>query len=63
MLIKGSMFGYHGISKGYYEDELTKIVDPKHRSMKQFFQEEVADVFGWIFFVNYVISVGTDYVY
>ena len=38
--------GYHALTKGFYENELVKILDPGHRSMRQFFQEEVTDAFG-----------------
>ncbi len=33
---------YHGITLGYYESELLRRVDPKHRSIGQYFQDEIA---------------------
>ena len=33
---------YHAITLGYYESELLRRVDPKHRSLGQFFQDEIA---------------------
>ncbi|KNC86166.1 beta-lactamase [Sphaeroforma arctica JP610] len=33
--------GYHGISRGLYANEICKIVDPKHRSINTFLEEEV----------------------
>jgi CubicO group peptidase (beta-lactamase class C family) len=34
--------GYHAISLGWYQSELLRRVDPKHRRLSQFFQEEIA---------------------
>jgi CubicO group peptidase (beta-lactamase class C family) len=38
----GTQQVYHGITLGYYESELLRRVDPKHRSLGQYFQEEIA---------------------
>jgi CubicO group peptidase (beta-lactamase class C family) len=38
----GTRQAYHAISLGFYEGELMRRVDPRHRSLGQFFQEEVA---------------------
>ncbi|MGO8946361.1 MAG: serine hydrolase domain-containing protein [Ktedonobacterales bacterium] len=38
----GTRHGYHAISLGWYESELIRRVDPKHRTIGQFFQDEVA---------------------
>jgi len=38
----GSNHGYHGLSIGFYEGELLRRVDPQHRSLGRFFQEEIA---------------------
>lgn len=38
----GTRHGYHGISLGWYESELVRRVDPKHRTIGKFFQDEVA---------------------
>jgi CubicO group peptidase (beta-lactamase class C family) len=38
----GTRQGYHAISLGFYENELLRRVDPQHRSIGQFFQEEIA---------------------
>ncbi|MHA1642362.1 MAG: serine hydrolase domain-containing protein [Promethearchaeota archaeon] len=38
----GEKQGYHGITLGWYENELIRRTDPKHRSIGQFFQEEIA---------------------
>ena len=39
----GTRHGYHGISLGWYEGELIRRVDPKRRSIGEYFREEVAD--------------------
>jgi len=37
---------YHAISLGFYESELLRRVDPQHRSLGQFFQDEIAAPLG-----------------
>ena len=38
----GTRQAYHAITLGYYESELLRRVDPLHRSLGQFFQDEIA---------------------
>jgi CubicO group peptidase (beta-lactamase class C family) len=38
----GTRQAYHAISLGFYEGELLRRVDPQHRSLGQFFQDEIA---------------------
>jgi CubicO group peptidase (beta-lactamase class C family) len=38
----GSRQAYHAISLGFYEGELLRRIDPQHRSLGQFFQDEIA---------------------
>jgi CubicO group peptidase (beta-lactamase class C family) len=38
----GTKHAYHAYSLGWYESALLRKVDPKHRTMGRFFQEEVA---------------------
>ena len=38
----GTRQAYHAISLGFYENELLRRIDPKHRSLGQFFQDEIA---------------------
>jgi CubicO group peptidase (beta-lactamase class C family) len=38
----GTRQAYHGITLGYYESELLRRVDPKHRTLGRFFQDEIA---------------------
>ncbi len=42
----GTRQAYHGITLGFYESELLRRVDPAHRSLGQFFQEEIATPLG-----------------
>jgi CubicO group peptidase (beta-lactamase class C family) len=42
----GSRQAYHGITLGFYESELLRRVDPQHRSIGQFFQDEIATPLG-----------------
>jgi CubicO group peptidase (beta-lactamase class C family) len=48
----GTKQGYHAISLGFYESELLRRVDPKHRSIGQFFQEEIATPLGLEFYIR-----------
>jgi CubicO group peptidase (beta-lactamase class C family) len=41
---RGTRQAYHGLTLGFYEGELMRRVDPKHRSLGQFFQDEIATV-------------------
>jgi CubicO group peptidase (beta-lactamase class C family) len=42
----GSRQAYHAITLGYYESELLRRIDPRHRSLGQFFQDEIATPLG-----------------
>lgn len=42
----GTRHGYHGFTLGLYENELIRRVDPQHRSLGKFFQDEIAGPFG-----------------
>jgi CubicO group peptidase (beta-lactamase class C family) len=42
----GTRQAYHGITLGYYESELLRRVDPRRRSLGQFFQDEIASPLG-----------------
>jgi CubicO group peptidase (beta-lactamase class C family) len=42
----GARQAYHAITLGYYESELLRRVDPQHRSLGRFFQEEIAAPLG-----------------
>ena len=42
----GTRQAYHALTLGFYEGELLRRVDPQHRSLGQFFQDEVASPLG-----------------
>ena len=42
----GTRQAYHGITLGYYEGEILRRIDPQHRSLGQFFQDEIATPLG-----------------
>ena len=42
----GTRQGYHGLTLGFYEGELMRRVDPRHRTLGQFFQDEIATPLG-----------------
>jgi len=43
---------YHAITLGFYESEIIRRVDPKARSIGQFFQDEIATPLGLDFFIR-----------
>jgi CubicO group peptidase (beta-lactamase class C family) len=42
----GTRQAYHAITLGFYEGELLRRIDPQHRSLGQFFQDEIATPLG-----------------
>jgi CubicO group peptidase (beta-lactamase class C family) len=42
----GTRQAYHAITLGFYESELLRRVDPQHRTLGQFFQDEIASRLG-----------------
>jgi CubicO group peptidase (beta-lactamase class C family) len=42
----GMRQAYHAITLGFYESELLRRVDPRHRSVGEFFQDEIATPLG-----------------
>jgi CubicO group peptidase (beta-lactamase class C family) len=42
----GTRQAYHAITLGFYEAELLRRLDPRHRSLGQFFQDEIATPLG-----------------
>jgi len=48
----GTKHGYHYLSLGAYENELIRRVDPQHRSLGRFFQEEIAAPLGLEFYIG-----------
>jgi len=48
----GTRHGYHGLTIGMYMQELLRRVDPVHRSLGRFFQEEIAVPLGIEFYIG-----------
>jgi CubicO group peptidase (beta-lactamase class C family) len=48
----GMRQAYHAQSLGFYEGELLRRVDPRHRSLGQFFQDEIASPLGLDFYLR-----------
>jgi len=48
----GTRQAYHGITLGFYESELLRRVDPQHRTLGRFFQEEIATPLGLEFYIR-----------
>jgi len=53
----GSRQAYHAISLGFYEGELLRRVDPRHRSLGNFFQDEIASPLGLEVYIRLPESV------
>jgi CubicO group peptidase (beta-lactamase class C family) len=56
----GTRHGYHGISLGWYESELVRRVDPQHRTIGKFFQDEVAKPLGLEFYIGLPQDIPTS---
>lgn len=56
----GTRQAYHAITLGYYESELLRRIDPRHRSLGQFFQEEIATPLGLDFYIRLPESIPND---
>jgi len=48
----GERQAYHAITIGFYEAELLRRIDPKHRSLGQFFQDEIASPLDLDFYIR-----------
>ena len=48
----GKKHGYHALTLGWYESELIRHTDPQHRTMGQFFQDEIAKPLGLEFYIG-----------
>jgi CubicO group peptidase (beta-lactamase class C family) len=53
----GTRQAYHAISLGFYEGELMRRVDPLHRTLGQFFQDEIATPLGLDVYVRLPESI------
>ncbi|HXV64789.1 MAG TPA: serine hydrolase domain-containing protein, partial [Vicinamibacteria bacterium] len=48
----GTRQAYHGLTLGFYEGELMRRLDPRHRTLGQFFQDEIASRLGEDFYIR-----------
>jgi len=48
----GERQAYHALTLGFYESELLRRVDPRHRSLGTFFQDEIASPLGLDFYIR-----------
>ena len=48
----GTRQAYHGLTLGFYEGELIRRVDPRHRRLGQFFHDEIAKPLGEDFYIG-----------
>ena len=53
----GTRQGYHAVTLGFYEGELLRRIDPQHRSLGQFFQDEIATPLGLDFYIRLPESI------
>jgi len=53
----GTRQAYHAITLGYYESELLRRIDPHHRTLGQFFQDEIATPLGIEFYIRLPESI------
>lgn len=53
----GTRQAYHAITLGYYEGELLRRIDPQHRSLGHFFQDEIAEPLGLDFYIRLPESI------
>ena len=42
----GTRQGYHAVTLGFYESEILRRIDPRHRTLGRFFQDEIATRLG-----------------
>ena len=53
----GTRQAYHAITLGFYEGELLRRIDPRHRTLGQFFQDEIATPLGLDFYIRLPESI------
>jgi CubicO group peptidase (beta-lactamase class C family) len=53
----GTRQAYHGITLGFYQSELLRRIDPQHRSVGRFFQDEIASPLGLDVYIRLPESV------
>lgn len=53
----GTRQAYHGLTLGFYEGELMRRVDPRHRTLGRFFQDEIALPLGEDFYIGLPVEI------
>ncbi|MGO9273315.1 MAG: serine hydrolase domain-containing protein [Terriglobia bacterium] len=53
----GTKHAYHAFSLGWYEGELIRRVDPQHRTLGRFFQDEIAKPLGLEFYIGFPLEI------
>lgn len=56
----GQHYAYHIISLGFYEGELIRRVDPRHRTLGRVFQEDIAGPLGIDFYIRLPPEIPND---
>lgn len=56
----GTRHGYHTLTLGWYQNELIRRTDPLHRSLGQFFQDEIAEPLGVDFYIGLPADIDED---
>ena len=56
----GTRQGYHAVTLGFYEGELLRRIDPQHRSLGQFFQDELATPLGLDVYIRLPESIPVE---
>jgi CubicO group peptidase (beta-lactamase class C family) len=56
----GTRQAYHGLTLGFYEGELLRRVDPWHRTLGHFFQDEIAIPLGEDFYIGLPDHIPND---
>jgi len=56
----GTRQAYHALTLGFYEGELLRRLDPRHRSLGEFFQEEIAAAFGEDVYIRLPEEIAND---
>jgi len=56
----GTRQAYHALTLGFYEGELLRRIDPQHRSLGQFFQNEIATPLGLNLYIRLPDSISNS---
>jgi CubicO group peptidase (beta-lactamase class C family) len=56
----GKYHGYHAFSLGWYQSELIRRTDPQHRTLGQFFRDEIAAPLELEFYIGMPASVAAE---